>query len=73
MWVTQSWYCATEDSLRGANITAATFQAKIAEYYDAYRIEYVLASVESGLFQDRSSREAMYKERSAESIYNKWN
>ena len=73
MWVAQSWYRATEDSLRGANMNAATFQGKIAEYYNAFRLEFIVASLELGLLLDRATADAMYKERLAKFIYNKWN
>ena len=73
MWVAQSWYCATEDSLRGANMTAAIFQGKITEYYDAFCSEYILAAVAPGIFLDKSAGETLYKEHTRNSVYNRLN
>ena len=54
-------------------MTAAVFQGKIAEYYQAFRLEFVMASLESGVFPDRVTADALYKERMKNSIYCKWN
>ena len=59
-------------SLRSENMTTAVFQDKIAEYYNAYRLELILASLKSRLFPDRANMDALYKERSAKSIYDQW-
>ena len=71
MWIAQEWYRATEDSVRGANMTSTDFQKKVGDIYEAYRLEFVEEQVSEGeMTQDQVL--ILYKQRTNKSIYCKW-
>ena len=71
MWIAMAWYRATEDSERGANMTAATFQQKMEVLYNAFRLEHIEETASVGELS-REYLELCYKERFGKNIYTKW-
>ena len=71
MWIAQAWYRATENSVRGANMTLTDFQKKVGDVYEAFRLEFIEEQVlEGGMMEDQLC--ILYKERTNKSIYCKW-
>ena len=71
MWIAQAWYRATEDSERGTNMTAVTFQKNVAVLYNKFRLEFIEETVLAGGLS-RDQLVTLYKERPSKFIYNKW-